>query len=144
MSFAHLQFWKTSKYVERVFDVEDEIIEPIIEQPLANGWIMVSRSSSLASVSDSSDYLTQDPMRDAETDESLKPTGSHVSLSRNINSVTLHALNIGEVTVDDEGTEWVMRECFCDNVGCAGKAFWRVDGKDELDFWDRGRPMMDE
>jgi hypothetical protein len=144
MSFAHLKFWKTSKYAERVFDAEDKIHETIIEQPLANGWIMLSCSSSPASASDSSDYLTQDPMHDVGKDESLKPTGSHVSLSRSINSVALDALKIGEVTVDDEGTEWVVRECFCDNVGCPGKAFWRVDGKDELDFWDRGKPILDE
>jgi hypothetical protein len=144
MSFPHLKSWKPNKYVERVFDADDVINETIVEQPLANGWIMLSRSSSPASTSDSSDYLTRAPMHEATKNESLKPTSSNVSLSRSIDSMALDVLNTGEVTVDDEGTKWVVRECFCDNVECPGKAFWRVDGKDELDFWDRGRPIADE
>lgn len=139
-----MRFFAAKKYDENVFNAEDELEETIIQQPLQNGWIMLSRASSTASTSDLSDFLTQDPMHDADKNLSPKPKPLCASLARSIDSAALESLEVGEVTVDEEGNDWVVRQCFCENSACPGKAFWRVDGKDELDVWDRGRPKPDE
>jgi hypothetical protein len=55
--------------------------------------------------------------------------------------MALSRLEVGDVTVGDEGVEWVVRECFCTSVECCGKTLKRLEGKDELSIWDRGRPM---
>jgi len=144
MPFEHMRFWRIRSYVELTFDAEEEMHQTNIEQPIENKLRLLSCSSYTTSASDSSNYLAQDPMYEAKEDESLKSNPSCASLSRSIHSVALDVLDIGEITVDDEGTKWKVRQCFCDNAVCPGKAFWRVDGKDELDIWDRGRPMPDE
>jgi hypothetical protein len=58
-----------------------------------------------------------------------------------INETVLVILDVGDVTVDEEGVEWVVRQCFCESVECIGKSFKRLDGKYELDAWDKGRPL---
>jgi hypothetical protein len=75
---------------------------------------------------------------------SLKSDSSRVSSSRSIHSIALEYLDIGDVTLDDEGAEWIVRRCWCNSAECPGKAFKRVEGKDELDVWDRGRLVPDE
>lgn len=49
-------------------------------------------------------------------------------------------IRTGEVVVDDEGIEWIVRSCYCGNRRCNGKTLKQRNGKDELDVWDRGRP----
>lgn len=48
--------------------------------------------------------------------------------------------HIGDVVVDEEGMEWIVRICFCGSAGCNSQALKRIDGKDELDDSDRGKP----
>jgi hypothetical protein len=59
-----------------------------------------------------------------------------------MNELALSCLEVGDVMVDDEGVEWLIRQCFCESDDCCGKTFKRLEGKDELDVWDRGRPWL--
>jgi len=126
--------------VERVFDAEEQVDHTVLERPVADGWIMLQRSPSAASSSESSAYL-EDPMHSAQGCLSSGSTCATASSSRSINSIALDILDVGDVTVDEEGAEWVVRRCWCNSAECPGKAFKRVEGKDELDAWDKGRPL---
>lgn len=64
-----------------------------------------------------------------------------VSLSEEVDHGKLKILSIGDMITDDEGVEWIVRQCFCEVTDCSGKTLKRLDGKEELDVWDRGRPM---
>jgi len=94
----------------------------------------------MGSTSDAPTFLTQDPMHEHTPQASPRSTCSNLSL-RSINELALSCLETGDVTIDDEGVEWVVRECFCTRVECCGKTFKQLEGKDELTVWDRGRPM---
>ena len=126
--------------MERVFDAEEQVDHTVLERPVADGWIMLQRSPSAASSSESSAYL-EDPMHSAQCCLSSGSTCATASSSRSINSIALDILDVGDVTVDEEGAEWVVRRCWCNSAECPGKAFKRVEGKDELDAWDKGRPL---
>lgn len=100
----------------------------------------MSRSSSIGLTSDAPTFLTQDPMHEHTPQASPRSTFSNLSL-KSINELALSCLEIGDVTVNDEGVEWVVRECIRTRVECCGKTFKQLEGKDELNVWDRGRPM---
>lgn len=133
---------RNRSYVEQLFDAEQQLDHSILERSVTYGWIMLSRSQSpsASSTSGDSDCLAQDQMHVAEAGPSSLSVYSAVSLTRSINSIALDNLDIGDVTVDDDGWEWVVRRCFCDRPECPGESFKQIDAKDELDVYDRGRP----
>lgn len=70
---------------------------------------------------------------------SANTCSTHLTVPLKVAEIDLNGINPGEVNVDISGVEWVCRRCFCGLGDCAGKALRRVDGKEELDAWDRGR-----
>lgn len=64
-----------------------------------------------------------------------------VSHSEAVDHERLNSLCIGDMITDEDGVEWVVRQCFCKVADCSGKALKRLDGKEELDVWDSGRPI---
>jgi hypothetical protein len=134
-----MRFLRRTSFVELLFEKEDDALGSLQSDNARNGRSVLSRSSSTHSISDAPTLLTQDPMHEPTPSGSPKSTCSHLSL-RSINELALSCLEIGDRTVDDESVEWSVRQCFCKSTECCGKTFKRVEGKDELDVWDRGRP----
>jgi hypothetical protein len=113
-------------------------------QPLTNaahGRIMTSRPPSVCSSSGTSTYLAQDPMHQEKVAQSPRSVISRVSLCKSINTIALECLKVGDVTVDEDGTEWLVRPCYCGSAECCGKSFRQIEGKEGLDSWDKGRPL---
>jgi hypothetical protein len=61
--------------------------------------------------------------------------------SEDVDQKSWNSLYTGDVITDEDGVEWIVRQCFCEVVNCSGKALKRLNGKEELDVWDRGRPI---
>jgi hypothetical protein len=61
--------------------------------------------------------------------------------NQNVNGIDLADLDVGDIMVDGQGLEWIVRQCFCGLVECSGKTFKQLEGKKDMDVWDRGRPM---
>ncbi|KAI8937830.1 hypothetical protein NX059_005523 [Plenodomus lindquistii] len=77
--------------------------------------------------STSSTCITTDPLYEAAP--------------RHPNALYNSDLHVGDLVIDKQGVEWICRRCFCEISTCDGKALKRVEGKTELDPWDRGRPV---
>jgi hypothetical protein len=93
------------------------------------------------SSSSASACLAQDPLHRDEIEQSSRPTSSSISLGKSISGKTLQDSHIGDMIVDEEGMHWIVRQCFCELAECSSKAFKQLEGKVELDAWDRGRPL---
>jgi hypothetical protein len=105
-----------------------------MENITVNDRIMSSQFQSSAA----STCLAQDPLH---RDEIAGPTFSSISPSKSIRGRSLHDSHVGDVIVDEEGMHWIVRQCFCELAECSSKAFKKLEGKAELDAWDRGRPL---
>jgi hypothetical protein len=128
--------WRRTSYTETIFEVEYNTT-PCMEDTAVKDRVMPFRFSS----SSASACLAQDPLHRDEIEQSSRPTSSSISLGKSISGKTLQDSHIGDMIVDEEGMHWIVRQCFCELAECSSKAFKQLEGKVELDAWDRGRPL---
>jgi hypothetical protein len=127
LNIAVMPFWRKTSFAEPIFQADDDNTTLNPQQPSTPP---ISRSSSSCSSSGASTCLAEDPLHERS-----------VSNSKVFDHVILDSLYIGDVTIDEEGVEWVVRQCFCEVADCSGKTLKRLNSKTELDAWDRGRTV---
>jgi hypothetical protein len=139
--FLEMRFWRRASYTEPLFEADIAAAETSPTDAPTSNKLIPSRSSSTSSSSGGSSLLAQDPMHTSNVIVSLDPTYMTASRSES-NEGANEVLRVGDVVVDEDNFEWVVRPCYCASAGCNGQALKRIDGKDELDVWDRGRPRL--
>jgi hypothetical protein len=130
-----MRFWKRSSHVAPLFQANDDSILDDHVDHLANSRHVPSPSSSLCSSCSASICLASDPMREEKSE--INPSAAH---NQSVCGIAVDDLYIGDMISDEEGVDWIVRQCFCETAQCCGKTFKRLEGKEELDVWDRGRP----
>jgi hypothetical protein len=50
-------------------------------------------------------------------------------------------LKVGDVVIDNKFRLWKLQRCFCENRFCNGRALRLMEGKLDLDAYDKGRPQ---
>jgi hypothetical protein len=83
-------------------------------------------------------------MHEEKAKASYKLNTRSAALAQSVSGVALEKLYVGDVMVDDDSVEWIVRQCFCERVECSGKTFKRLEGKEDMDVWDRGKPTPTE
>lgn len=144
---THRWFRRISSYEEVMFDAEAhlESTTPTLSRDRpANTSVPPPRPPLLYASSNSMTCLAEDPMHGEEHKTHRHHVYSTALYNRSMNSIALDSMQIGDVVYDNEGAEWLVRQCFCETAECTGKAFKPVGGKDGLDPYDRGRPQPDD
>lgn len=67
--------------------------------------------------------LTEDFLYEIEGSICASPIDSSITLS----SFELDSVDIGDVVVQANGVEWLIRICFCDSASCCGKTVARLE-----------------
>jgi hypothetical protein len=136
-----MRFWRSTNYVESepLFQANDDSLSDIHADDLTNSNHVPSGSSSPGSSSSSYDCLASDPMHEENDKNSTGTVYGH-----SVWGIAADDLCIGDVLSDEEGMDWVVRHCFCQVSQCSGRTFKQIEGKEELDAWDRGRYQLDE
>jgi hypothetical protein len=83
-------------------------------------------------------------MHEEKVKASSKLTARSATLGQSFSGVALDDLYVRDVIVDNKGVEWIVRQCFCERAECSGKTFKQLEGKEDMDVWDRGRPALDQ
>jgi hypothetical protein len=136
-----MRFWRRPNYVEHksLFQVNDDSLSDDHADSLTNGNHVPSGSLSPCSSSSSYTCLASDPMHEGNDKASTGTVYGH-----NVCKIAVDGLCIGDVLSDEEGMDWVVRQCFCQVSQCSGKTFKQLEGKEEMDAWDRGRHQLEE